>query len=453
MITELGHFFLILSLVLALVLSLVPLIGYYSNNQSLMKTAQPTALCMFGLIAASFFVLVWAFVSHDFSVSYVAANSNSQLPLMYRISGVWGAHEGSLLLWALSLSGWTAAVALLSSSISLRTRSLVLAVLAMISSGFLLFILLTSNPFTRILPPVGDGSDLNPLLQDPGLIIHPPLLYMGYVGFAVAFAFAIAALIEGKMDLSWARAVRPWTNVAWLFLTLGIAIGSWWAYYELGWGGWWFWDPVENASFMPWLTGTALMHSLAVTEQRNSFKAWTVLLAVVTFSLSLLGTFLVRSGVITSVHAFASDPSRGIFILLLLFLAIGGSLLLYAFRVHTIVSKTGFQPVSRESALLINNLLLVVTAASILLGTLYPLALDVLGLDKLSVGAPYFNTIFIPLMAPLALLVGFGSFSHWQQDSVKTNHEPSWCAVCIESGDWGLATFSLCVLAASCIFW
>ena len=419
MIIELGHFFLILSLVLALIVSLMPLIGYYSDNQALMKTAQPAAVCMFGLVAASFLTLVWAFVSHDFSVSYVAAHSNSQLPLMYRISGVWGAHEGSLLLWALSLSGWTAAVALLSSSISLRMRSLVLAVLAMIISGFLLFILLTSNPFSRILPPVGDGSDLNPLLQDPGLIIHPPLLYMGYVGFAVAFAFAIAALIEGKMDASWARAVRPWTNIAWLFLTLGIAIGSWWAYYELGWGGWWFWDPVENASFMPWLTGTALIHSLAVTEQRNSFKAWTVLLSVVTFSLSLLGTFLVRSGVITSVHAFASDPSRGVFILLLLFLAIGGSLLLYAFRVHTIVSKTGFQPVSRESALLMNNVLLVVTAASILLGTLYPLVLDVLGLDKLSVGAPYFNSIFIPLMAPLALLVGFGSLSRWQQDSVR----------------------------------
>ena len=419
MIAELGHFFLILALLLALALSILPLAGYFKESQKLMKTARPTAVCIFLLIAASFSLLTWSFIDYDFSVAYVAANSNSKLPLIYRVSGVWGAHEGSLLLWVFALSSWTFAVAIRSKDISLETKSIILSVLGMVATGFLLFILFTSNPFNRLLPPAADGRDLNPLLQDPGLIIHPPMLYMGYVGFAVAFAFAIAALIQGKLDRGWARSVRPWTNAAWAFLTLGIAIGSWWAYYELGWGGWWFWDPVENASFMPWLTGTALMHSLAVTEQRDRFKAWTVLLAVLTFSLSLLGTFLVRSGVITSVHAFASDPTRGVFILLLLCITIGGSLLLYAARVHTISSKSGFYPVSRESALLINNLLLTVTAASILLGTLYPLVIDSLGLDKISVGAPYFNKVFVPLMAPLALLVGIGSFTKWRQDSVK----------------------------------
>lgn len=419
MVAELGHFFLILALALSLALSILPLAGYFNDNQKLMKTAQPTAVCLFLLIAASFALLTWSFISHDFSVAYVANNSNSKLPLIYRISAVWGAHEGSLLLWILALSGWTAAVAIKSKAVSLETKSIILAVLAMVATGFLLFTLFTSNPFSRVLPPTVDGRDLNPLLQDPGLIIHPPMLYMGYVGFAVAFAFAIAALIQGKLDSHWARSVRPWTNAAWAFLTLGIALGSWWAYYELGWGGWWFWDPVENASFMPWLTGTALMHSLAVTEQRNRCKAWTVLLAIITFSLSLLGTFLVRSGVITSVHAFASDPTRGVFILLLLFITIGGSLLLYATRVHTMNSTSGFYSISRESALLMNNLLLTVTAASILLGTLYPLILDSLGLGKISVGAPYFNKVFIPLMAPLAVLVGFGSFARWRQDNIK----------------------------------
>ncbi len=417
MIPELGHFALILALCVAVVQASLPLLGATFNKPNWIAVAWPAAQAhlLFTLIA--FGCLTYAFIVHDFSVAYVAHNSNSSLPLLYRISAVWGAHEGSLLLWALTLVIWTNAVLLFSRSLPANIVARVIAVLGLISIGFILFMLLTSNPFDRLIPAAAEGNDLNPLLQDPGLAIHPPMLYMGYVGFAVPFAFAIAAMLSGRLDTAWARWSRPWTNVAWLFLTLGIALGSWWAYYELGWGGWWFWDPVENASFMPWLVGTALMHSLAVTEKRSAFKAWTVLLAIFAFSLSLLGTFLVRSGVLTSVHAFATDPERGVFILIFLVIVIGGSLTLYAWRAPQIRSSGRFQLFSRETALLLNNVILVVAAASILLGTLYPLVLDALGLGKISVGPPYFNSVFIPLTAPLAVLVGFGIMTRWKQDN------------------------------------
>jgi cytochrome c-type biogenesis protein CcmF len=400
-----------------LVQASLPLIGAARNNLAWMAVARPAAQAQLLFVLIAFGALTWSFIQNDFSVAYVAQNSNSALPLQYRISAVWGAHEGSLLLWALTLVIWTNAVVLFSRSLPLNMVARVIGVLGLISIGFLLFMLLTSNPFVRLLPAAAEGRDLNPLLQDPGLVFHPPMLYMGYVGFAVPFAFAIAAMLGGRLDAAWARWSRPWTNVAWMFLTLGIALGSWWAYYELGWGGWWFWDPVENASFMPWLVGTALMHSLAVTEKRSAFKAWTVLLAIFAFSLSLLGTFLVRSGVLTSVHAFATDPARGVFILIFLGLVIGGSLVLYAWRAPRIRSVGTFQLVSRETALLLNNVILVVAAASILLGTLYPLVLDALGLGKISVGPPYFNSVFIPLTAPLAVLVGFGMMARWKQDT------------------------------------
>jgi cytochrome c-type biogenesis protein CcmF len=416
MIPEIGHLALIMSLCLAIVLAVLPIMGSARAIAGWIGVARPAAYGQLLFMAISFGCLTASFLTHDFSVAYVATNSNTALPILYLISGVWGAHEGSLLLWALVLSCWTGLVARFSSSIPEATVARVLGVMGLVSIGFLLFLLLTSNPFERLFPAPAEGRDLNPLLQDPGLAIHPPMLYMGYVGFSVAFAFAIAALLEGRLDAAWARWSRPWTNIAWMFLTIGIALGSWWAYYELGWGGWWFWDPVENASFMPWLVGTALIHSLAATEKRGVFKTWTVLLAIFAFSLSLLGTFLVRSGVLTSVHAFASDPARGLFILIFLAIVVGGSLLLYAVRAPTVRSSATFEWVSRESVILLNNILLVVAAASILLGTLYPLVIDALGLGKISVGPPYFNAVFIPLTAPLTIAVGLGMLLRWKRD-------------------------------------
>ena len=424
MIAEIGLFSLILALLVASLQCIVPLVGAARYRLPWIKVARPAALMQFALVLLSYACLTSAFINHDFSLAYVAQNSNSNLPLIYLISGVWGAHEGSLLLWALILAIWSGGVAVFSKSVPDRMVARVLGVMGLVSVGFLLFILFTSNPFERQFPVPIDGRDLNPLLQDPGLAIHPPMLYMGYVGFSVAFAFAIAALLGGRLDSAWARWSRPWTLAAWVFLTAGIALGSWWAYYELGWGGWWFWDPVENASFMPWLVGTALIHSLAATEKRGVFKAWTVLLAVFAFSLSLLGTFLVRSGVLTSVHAFATDPTRGLFILIFLGIVAGGSLALYAWRAPSIRSSGGFNLVSREAALLLNNVLLVVSAATILLGTLYPLVIDALGMGKLSVGPPYFNAVFIPITAPLALLLGLGAMLRWKKDNLARLIEP-----------------------------
>jgi cytochrome c-type biogenesis protein CcmF len=415
---ELGHFILWLGLALSLLLGIVPLAGAQTGRRDWMALARPGAVLLFVLVGLSFLSLMLAFVNNDFSVLYVAQNSNSALPLMYRISAVWGGHEGSLLLWLLMLVGWMAAVALFSRHLPLPVVARILSVMALVAVGFFLFTLATSNPFDRLFPAAADGRDLNPLLQDPGMIIHPPMLYMGYVGFSVAFAFAVAALIGGNLDAQWARWTRPWTTLAWMFLTLGIAIGSWWAYYELGWGGWWFWDPVENASFMPWLVGTALIHSLAVTEKRGSFKNWTVLLAILAFSLSLLGTFLVRSGVLSSVHAFATDPTRGLFILGFLIIVIGASLALYAWRAPSVGLGARFALVSRETLLLANNVLLLVAMAAVLLGTLYPLVLDALDMGKISVGPPYFDTVFVPLMAPAVFLMGIGPIARWKQSEL-----------------------------------
>jgi cytochrome c-type biogenesis protein CcmF len=412
---EIGQLALALALCLALCQTALGLAGAARGDLGWMRAVRPVALGQFVFVATAFVSLAWAFVANDFSVLYVASNSNSALPLQYRIAGVWGGHEGSILLWTLMLSVWTVAVAAFSRTLPDDMLARVLGVMGLVSVGFLLFMLFTSNPFTRLLPAAADGRDLNPLLQDPGMVIHPPMLYMGYVGFSVAFSFAVAALLGGRLDAAWARWSRPWTTVAWSFLTLGIALGSGWAYYELGWGGWWFWDPVENASFMPWLVGTALIHSLAVTEKRGSFRSWTVLLAIVAFALSLLGTFLVRSGVLTSVHAFATDPTRGIFILALLVIVIGGSLLLYVWRAPKIGLGGGFETVSRESFLLLNNVMLVAAAGSVLLGTLYPLALDAFGLGKISVGPPYFETVFVPVMAPALFLMGIGPFARWKK--------------------------------------
>ena len=414
MIPELGHFSLILTLFVALAQGGLALAGAARGNLTWIAFARPAARMQFLLIIVSFACLTWAFIVKDFSVAYVAQNSNTQLPVWYRIAAVWGGHEGSLLLWMLMQTGWACAVSLLSRQLPDEMVARVLGVLGLVAAGFLLFILFTSNPFERLLPAAIEGRDLNPLLQDPGLIFHPPMLYMGYVGFSVVFAFAIAALLAGKLDAAWARWSRPWGTAAWVFLTLGIALGSWWAYYELGWGGWWFWDPVENSSFIPWLVGTALIHSLAVTEKRGSFKNWTVLLAISTFSLSLLGAFLVRSGVLTSVHAFATDPRRGVFILILLALVVGTSLFLFALRAPKVGLGGRFDLVSRESLLLANNVILTVAAASVLLGTLYPLLIDALGLGKLSVGPPYFNTVFVPLMVPALLLIALGPLAHWK---------------------------------------
>jgi len=424
MIPEIGHFALILALCTALLLGSVPLSGSFLRVPGWIAIARPAAFAQLLCMLIAYAALTYAFLTHDFSVAYVARNSNTALPVLYLISGVWGAHEGSLLLWALMLAIWSAAVACFSRDIPSAMVARILSVMGWVSVGFLSFLLFTSNPFERLWPAPSEGRDLNPLLQDPGLAMHPPMLYMGYVGFSVAFAFAIAALLNGRLDAAWARWSRPWTHIAWMFLTLGITLGSWWAYYELGWGGWWFWDPVENASFMPWLVGTALIHSLAATEKRGVFKTWTVLLAICAFSLSLLGTFLVRSGVLTSVHAFASDPARGLFILVFLSLVVGSSLLLYALKAPAIKSAASFDWVSRETLLLINNVLLVVTAASILLGTLYPLIIDALGLGKLSVGPPYFNAIFIPLTAPLAFLVGIGVGLRWKRDDWRVWWRP-----------------------------
>jgi cytochrome c-type biogenesis protein CcmF len=418
MIPELGHFALILAALVSLILGTLPLIGAHQRRTTWVAVARPAATAMALLVTFSFACLTHAFVNSDFSVVYVAQHSNSLLPLQYRVAAVWGGHEGSLLLWMLFLTWWAFGVALLSRQLPDAMVARVLGTLGLVAFGLLLFILITSNPFERLLPAAAEGRDLNPLLQDFGLVIHPPLLYMGYVGFSVAFAFAIAALLSGQLDAAWARWSRPWTMAAWCFLTLGIAMGSWWAYYELGWGGWWFWDPVENASFMPWLVGTALIHSLAATEKRGSFKNWTVLLAISAFSLSLLGTFLVRSGVLTSVHAFATDPRRGIFILVFLVAVIGSSLALFAWRAPKVGLGGRFGLISRESALLTNNVLLVVACATVLLGTLYPLLIDALGVGKISVGPPYFNAVFVPVMAPVLFLMAIAPFARWKEASV-----------------------------------
>ena len=381
-----------------------------------MAAAPSLALAQFAFLAASLAMLFALFARHDFSVAYVAANSNTLLPLHYRLAAVWGGHEGSLLLWIFMLAGWSAAAALLSGGMPLPMRARALGALGLISAGFLFFMLAASSPFERLLPPALEGRDLNPLLQDPGLIMHPPMLYMGYVGFSVAFAFSVAALLGGKMDSAWARWMRPWALAAWVFLTLGIALGSWWAYYELGWGGWWFWDPVENASFMPWLAGTALLHSLSCTEARGVFKSWTALLAILTFSLCLLGAFLVRSGILVSVHAFASSPERGVYILTLLAATVGGSLLLYGLRAGKLESGGGFSPWSRETGMLLNNIFLTAAAFAVLLGTLYPLILESMGGAKISVGPPYFNAVFAPLAAVAAAAAAAGALSRWKRD-------------------------------------
>jgi cytochrome c-type biogenesis protein CcmF len=431
MIPELGHLALILALLVALAQGTLPLIGAHRGNATWIAVAKPASQTLFLMLIISFGCLAWAFHVNDFSVLYVAQQSNSHLPAIYRFGAVWGGHEGSLLLWMVMLAGWGMAVSVLSRQLPEIMVARVLGVLGLVASGFILFILTTSNPFTRLLPAAPDGRDLNPLLQDPGLVFHPPMLYMGYVGFSVAFAFAIAALLTGRLDAAWARWSRPWTVAAWIFLTIGIALGSYWAYYELGWGGWWFWDPVENASFMPWLVGTALIHSLAVTEKRGSFKNWTVLLAIGAFSLSLLGTFLVRSGVLTSVHAFATDPRRGIFILGFLAIVVGISLTLYAWR----APKTGlggtFALVSRETALMINNVLLVVAAGTVLLGTIYPLVVDALGLGKLSVGPPYFNSVFVPVMVPVLVLIAAGPMARWKHADLRDIARRLWIALVI----------------------
>jgi cytochrome c-type biogenesis protein CcmF len=414
MIPEIGHLSLWLALALALILGSLPLVGAQRQRADWMALARPGAVGLFLLVLAAYICLTVSFVTHDFSVLYVASNSNSALPLPYRFAAVWGGHEGSLLLWLFMLCGWMLAVAGFSRHLPQAVLARIIAVMALVCCGLLMFMLFTSNPFDRLFPAAADGRDLNPLLQDPGMVFHPPLLYMGYVGFSVSFAFAIAALIGGNLDSTWARWTRPWTTMAWVFLTIGIALGSSWAYYELGWGGWWFWDPVENASFMPWLVGTALIHSLAVTEKRGSFKAWTVLLAIMAFSLSLLGTFLVRSGVLSSVHAFASDPKRGVFILVFLVVTVGASLSLYAWRASSVGLGSRFSSVSKESALLANNVVLIAAACAVLLGTLYPLFVDAMGLGKISVGPPYFDNVFFPLMAPALVLMGIGPLLRWK---------------------------------------
>lgn len=418
MIPSIGELALIIAFILAIMQGTLPLIGVWKNKKSLISLAVPTARAQSALVALAFFTLGYSFYVNDFSVLYVAATSNSQLPTIYRLAAVWGGHEGSMLLWVTILAVWTVAVTMFAKNLPDSFRIRLIAVMGLVSVGFLAFILFTSNPFDRLIPAALDGRDLNPLLQDPGMVFHPPVLYMGYVGFSVAFAFAIAALLDGSLDNAWARWTRPWTTVAWAFLTLGIAFGSKWAYYELGWGGWWFWDAVENASFMPWLVGTALIHSLAVTEKRGAFKVWTVLLSICAFSLSLLGTFLVRSGVLTSVHAFATDPSRGLFILLYLVIVIGGALLLFAIRAPSVGLGEKFDVVSRESFLLANNVVLAAAAGSVLLGTMYPLLIDAIGGGKISVGPPYFDAVFAAIMAPGIFLMGLGPLAKWKKASM-----------------------------------
>ena len=455
MIAEWGQLALLGALLISIIQGVLPMIGASSGNQQLMKVGSTAATAQFLMVATAFALLTWAFVTQDFSVEYVARNSNYDLPMEYRYSAVWGAHEGSLLLWELILCLWTFAVVLFSRSLPDDFRARVLGVLGWVSFGFLLFIIFTSNPFGRLLPAAVDGLDLNPLLQDPGLIIHPPMLYMGYVGFSVSFAFAVASLLGKQVNREWVRWSRPWTHVAWSFLTVGIALGSWWAYYELGWGGWWFWDPVENASFMPWLVGTALIHSQAVTEKRGAFRNWTLILSISAFSLSLLGTFLVRSGVLTSVHAFASDPTRGVFILIYLCIIVGGSLLLFAIRAPGMVQDGKFAGMSRETMLLINNLLFVVLAAMVLTGTLYPLLLDALDAGKISVGPPYFGTLFSLLLVPLVILLPVGFNARWQKDEIgrllREVRIPALIALIAavataillpDSGGWGIAAVS-----------
>ena len=428
MIPEFGHYALILALCITLIQGILPLVGAHYGRREYLVLARPAAQTTFMLLALAFISLAWSFYVNDFSVLYVAEHSNSQLPIMYRLGAVWGGHEGSLLLWIFLLSTWTILVAQLSKALDEFMVARVIGVLGLVTSGLLLFVLTTSNPFERLLPAAPDGRSLNPLLQDPGLVFHPPMLYMGYVGFSVAFAFAIASLLSGRLDAAWARWSRPWTTAAWVFLTLGIALGSWWAYYELGWGGWWFWDPVENASFIPWLVGTALLHSLAVTEKRGGFKSWTLLLAITAFSLSLLGTFLVRSGVLTSVHAFATDPRRGIFILIFLSLVVGSSLALYAWRAPKNNLGGKFSLSSRETFILLGNVFLVVSAGSVLLGTLYPLLIDALHLGKISVGPPYFNSVFVPIMVPLLVLMGIGPWTNWKNTNLITVIKRLWLA-------------------------
>ncbi len=419
MIPEIGHFALVLALSLAVCQGVMPIIGAHRNDAALMAVAKPAALGQFFFVVVSFACLATSFLQSDFSILYVANHSHRALPDVYKFAAVWGAHEGSLVLWILLLAAWTVAVARYSTDLPPAMTARVVGVLGLLSCGFLLFTLLTSNPFERLVPAPADGADLNPLLQDPGLAIHPPILYTGYVGFSVAFAFAIAAMLTGKLDKAWARWTRPWTLWAWLFLTVGIALGSWWAYYELGWGGWWFWDPVENASFMPWLAGTALVHSLAVTEKRGLFTSWTLLLAISAFSLSLLGTFLVRSGILVSVHAFATDPSRGLFILAFLGVVIGGALILYAWRAPDLDSTAGFRPVSRETFLLLNNVLLVIATTVILYGTLAPLLYDVFEWGKISIGPPWFEFAFALPMLPLVFLIGVGMHTAWRNQALK----------------------------------
>ncbi len=419
MIAEFGHFALAMAFMVALVQAVVPMVGAARGDTRMMDLAPSAAVVQFVLVSAAFAALTYSYVVSDFSVLNVAQNSHSLKPMLYKISGVWGNHEGSLVLWVLILALYGGLVALFGGNLPPTLKARVLAVQAIVAVGFLAFLLLTSNPFERVFPPPSDGNDLNPLLQDPGLAFHPPMLYAGYVGLSTAFSFAVAALIEGKVDAAWARWVRPWTLAAWIFLTAGIALGSWWAYYELGWGGFWFWDPVENASFMPWLVATALLHSAIVVEKRDTLKAWTILLAIVGFSLSLIGTFLVRSGVLTSVHAFATDPERGVFILLLLVIAIGGSLLLFAWRAPSMKAGGLFRPVSREGGLIVNNLLMSVAAAVVLIGTLTPLMVDALNLPKVSVGAPYFNIVFVPLMMPAIIVAGIGPLLAWKRGDLK----------------------------------
>ncbi|MBO5658583.1 MAG: heme lyase CcmF/NrfE family subunit [Duodenibacillus sp.] len=420
MIAEIGHFSLILALALAIVQGVLPLFGAAYKIPSWMAVARTTSYVNSLFLTIAFGSLAWCFYVSDFSVLNVANHSNSLLPWYYKLAATWGSHEGSILFWSVTLGWWCALVALTSRRLPDETVSRVLSIMGLMLVGFLAFTLFTSNPFERLFPPAAEGGDLNPLLQDPGMIFHPPLLYLGYVGFTVPFAFAIAALISGRMDVAWARWMRPWTTGAWILLTLGISLGSYWSYYELGWGGWWFWDPVENSSFMPWLTGTALLHSLAVTEKRGCFKIWTVLLAILTFSLSLLGTFLVRSGILTSVHAFATDPERGIFILAFLILVIGLSFLLFAWRAPTVGLGGNFSMISRESMLLVNNVLLVVAMGAVLLGTMYPLFLDALNAGKISVGPPYFDSVFGPLMLPMLFLLGVAPFARWKEA------DPAW---------------------------
>ena len=439
MLPELGQVALILALLLACLQAVMPLAGAQRNKTSWMAVARPAAFAQLVLLLFAFVVLTIGFVTQDFSIVYVAENSNTLLPMVYRYTAVWGAHEGSLLLWTLTLAVWNAAVAEFSRELPDQVMARVMGVMGVVSVGFLAFLVFTSNPFTRLLPAPIEGRDLNPLLQDFGMVIHPPMLYIGYVGFVVPFAFSVAALIDGHVDARWLRWTRPWTNVAWAFLTIGIALGSWWAYYELGWGGWWFWDPVENASFMPWLVGAALLHWQAVTEKRGSFRGWTLLLAIAAFSLSLMGAFLVRSGVLTSVHAFAADPSRGLFILVFLGIVIGGSLLLYVLRSPRLGGGAPFTGASRETLLLFNNVLLTSAAGMVLLGTLYPLLADALDLGKISVGPPYFGLLFVLLMAPLVLLLPFGPLTKWQRD------EPS--RVLRLLGPWAVLAAVLGVIA------